>query len=65
MTDGDLGVVGTEVEDAFEQQMASDRLGTSEDVADVADVALYLASNRSEYTNGESIAADGGLVNTN
>jgi NAD(P)-dependent dehydrogenase (short-subunit alcohol dehydrogenase family) len=62
MADGDLGGVGMKKEDAFEQQIASGRLGTPEENADVA---LYLAFDRSEYINGESKAADGGLVNTN
>jgi len=62
MTDTDLGVVGTEVQDAVEEEISAGRLGTP---GDVADVALYLASDLSGYINGESLAVDGGLVNTN
>lgn len=62
MTDDDLGVIGTEVEAAALGDIPAGRIG---EPGDVADVAVYLASDMADYVNGESIAIDGGLANTN
>jgi NAD(P)-dependent dehydrogenase (short-subunit alcohol dehydrogenase family) len=62
MTDADLGVIGTEIEEAVREEIPSGRIG---ETGDVADAALYLASDLSAYVNGESLAVDGGLANTN
>jgi NAD(P)-dependent dehydrogenase (short-subunit alcohol dehydrogenase family) len=62
MTGDDLGVIGTEVEAAALGDIPAGRIG---EPGDVADVAVYLASDMADYVNGESIAIDGGLANTN
>jgi NAD(P)-dependent dehydrogenase (short-subunit alcohol dehydrogenase family) len=61
MTTDDVPIIGGEDEAAFRQSIPSRRFGTPEDVADTA---LYLASELSSYVNGESILVDGGMVNT-
>jgi NAD(P)-dependent dehydrogenase (short-subunit alcohol dehydrogenase family) len=45
---------------ATREEIALRRIGTPEDVAEVA---LFLASDLGDYVNGESIAVDGGMVN--
>ncbi|MDS0297436.1 SDR family oxidoreductase [Halogeometricum sp. S1BR25-6] len=61
MTTDDVPIFGTDAEDAYTQSIPSRRSGTPEDVADVA---LYLASDLSGYVNGESLSVDGGMANT-
>jgi NAD(P)-dependent dehydrogenase (short-subunit alcohol dehydrogenase family) len=61
MTTEDEAHVDTEEGTERERQsIALRRIGSPEDVADVA---LFLASDLSGYVNGESIAVDGGMVN--
>lgn len=50
-----------EEREAFVQQIPSRRLGGPDDVADAA---LFLASDLSSYVNGESLIVDGGYTNT-
>lgn len=61
MTTDDVPIVGTEAEEQFMQTIPSRRKGQPEDVADAA---LYLASDLSDYVNGESLVLDGGMTNT-
>ena len=61
MTTDDVPIVGTEDGEAFLQSIPSRRFGQPEDVADTA---LYLASDLSSYVNGESLTLDGGMTNT-
>ena len=61
MTTEDVPIVGTEVSDAVRERIPSRRFGQPEDVADAA---LYLASDLGSYVNGESLVLDGGLTNT-
>ena len=58
MTTEDVPIFGTEAEEQFLQMVPSGRGGTPEDVADAA---LYLASDLSDYVNGESLVVDGGM----
>ncbi len=58
MTTDDVPIFGTEAEDQCLQTVPSGRGGTPEDVADAA---LYLASDLSDYVNGESLVVDGGM----
>ena len=58
MTTDDVPIFGTEAEEQFLQKVPSGRGGTPEDVADAA---LYLASDLSDYVNGESLVVDGGM----
>ena len=58
MTTDDVPIFGTEAEDQFLQTVPSGRGGTP---GDVADAALYLASDLSDYVNGESLVVDGGM----
>jgi NAD(P)-dependent dehydrogenase (short-subunit alcohol dehydrogenase family) len=57
----DVPVVGTEEAEMVKAAIPSGRFGTPEDVADAA---LYLASDLSEYVNGTSLTVDGGQTNT-
>ena len=61
MTTDDVPIVGTEAGESFLEQIPSRRFGTPEDVADAA---LYLASDLADYVNGESLVVDGGMSNT-
>ncbi|PSP90776.1 3-ketoacyl-ACP reductase [Halobacteriales archaeon QS_4_66_20] len=61
MTRADSRVVDTEREDAFTEETPLGRLGQPEEVADAA---VYLASELSSYVNGESLLVDGGISNT-
>lgn len=61
MTTEDVPIIGGEQEEAFLQTIPSRRAGTPEDVADAA---LFLASDLSGYVNGESLILDGGMTNT-
>lgn len=61
MTTEDVPIFGTDAEEDFLQSIPSRRGGTPDDVADAA---LYLASDLSSYVNGESLLVDGGMTNT-
>jgi NAD(P)-dependent dehydrogenase (short-subunit alcohol dehydrogenase family) len=61
MTTDDVPIFGTEAEEAYAQGIPSGRTGRPEDIADAA---LYLASDLSDYVNGESLVVDGGMSNT-
>jgi NAD(P)-dependent dehydrogenase (short-subunit alcohol dehydrogenase family) len=61
MTTDDVPIVGTDAGESFLEQIPSRRFGTPEDVADAA---LYLASDLADYVNGESLVVDGGMHNT-
>ena len=61
MTTEDVPIVGGERGEMLRKRIASRRFGQP---GDVADAALYLASDLAGYVNGESLVVDGGLVNT-
>jgi NAD(P)-dependent dehydrogenase (short-subunit alcohol dehydrogenase family) len=61
MTREDVPILGSEDEEEALELIPSRRAGQPEDVADAA---LFLASDEAEYVNGESLLVDGGLVNT-
>lgn len=61
MTTEDVPIIGTEQGEAFLESIPSRRFGRPEDVADAA---LYLASDLSSYVNGESLVLDGGMTNS-
>jgi NAD(P)-dependent dehydrogenase (short-subunit alcohol dehydrogenase family) len=61
MVTEDVPIIGGESEDAFLQTVPLREFGHPEDIADAA---LYLASDRSEYVNGESLVVDGGSTHT-
>ncbi|WP_423747172.1 SDR family oxidoreductase (plasmid) [Haladaptatus sp. SPP-AMP-3] len=61
MTTDDVAIVGTEEGEMYEHMIPSRRFGTP---TDVANGALYLASDLADYVNGESLVLDGGLSNT-
>lgn len=61
MTEDDVRIVGTDAGDAYQQQIPSGRFADPEDVADAA---VFLASDMGEYVNGSSLVLDGGLTNT-
>jgi len=61
MTAEDVPLVGGETGEALVEEIPGGRFGEPEDVADAA---LYLASDLAEYVTGESLVVDGGLANT-
>ena len=61
MTTDDVPIIGTEAGEGFMQTIPSRRWGQPEDIADAA---LYLASDLASYVNGESLTVDGGMTNT-
>ncbi|WEL21473.1 SDR family oxidoreductase [Halorhabdus sp. BNX81] len=61
MVTDDVPIIGGESEDAFRQQIPSRRFGKPEDIGNAA---LFLASDMSDYVNGESLVVDGGQTNT-
>ncbi len=61
MTTEDVQIIGTEHGEQYRQSIPSRRFGAPEDVADAA---LFLASDQSDYVNGESLVVDGGMSNT-
>lgn len=61
MTTEDVPIIGTEAEEKFLETVPLGKAGTPEDVADAA---VYLASDLSSYVNGESLVVDGGLTHT-
>ncbi|QFU84103.1 glucose 1-dehydrogenase [Natronorubrum aibiense] len=61
MTTDDFPIMGTDAEEDFLQAIPSRRAGQPEDVADAA---LYLASDLSDYVTGESLVVDGGMTNS-
>jgi len=61
MVSDDVPIVGSESEEAFLQQVPARRFGQPEDIGDAA---VYLASDMSDYVNGESLVVDGGMTNT-
>lgn len=61
MVSEDVPIVGSENEEAFLQQVPKRRFGQP---GDIGDAAVYLASDMSDYVNGESLVVDGGQTNT-
>ncbi|TYL39846.1 3-ketoacyl-ACP reductase [Natronococcus pandeyae] len=61
MTTDDYAIIGTEAEDEFLGGIPAHRAGQPEEVADAA---VYLASDLSAYVTGESLTVDGGMSNT-
>ena len=61
MTTDDFPIVGTEEEKATEEAIPLRRLGTPEDVANVA---TFLSSDLASYVTAESIVVDGGQLRT-
>lgn len=56
----DVGMLGTEAEAEYAETVPLGRLAKPREVADVA---LFLASERSSFVNGESLSVDGGKAN--
>ena len=61
MTTDDVPILGTETGEGYRQTIPSRRFADPEDIADAA---LYLASDMADYVNGESLVVDGGMSNT-
>ena len=61
MTTDDVPIIGTDEGEGYRQTIPSRRFG---DTDDIADAALYLASDLGDYVNGESLVVDGGMTNT-
>ncbi|MFC6837881.1 SDR family oxidoreductase [Halomarina ordinaria] len=61
MTREDSRVVGTDAGEAFRDRIPLGAFGRPEDVADAA---LYLASDLARYVTGESLVVDGGIHST-
>lgn len=61
MTRQDSKVIGTDRNEAYEDAIPMGRFGQPEEVADAA---LYLASDMADYVNGESLVVDGGIHST-
>lgn len=61
MTADDVPLVVGDVGDALVDEIPRGRFGQP---ADVADAALYLASDLADYVTGESLVVDGGISNT-
>lgn len=61
MTTEDVPVIGTESGEGMLQTIPSRRFDKPENVADAA---LYLASDLASYVNGESLVVDGGMTNS-
>jgi len=61
MVSEDVPIIGSESEEAFLQQVPKRRFGQPEDIGDAA---VFLASDMSDYVNGESMVVDGGMTNT-
>jgi NAD(P)-dependent dehydrogenase (short-subunit alcohol dehydrogenase family) len=59
MTTVDVPVVGTEYGD---QLIAENPLGRAAQPADIANGALFLASDEASYVTGATFAVDGGLT---
>lgn len=61
MASEDAEMVGTEVEAALNEQTP---LARTADPAEIADSAVFLASDMASYVTGASLLVDGGLTNT-
>ncbi len=61
MVTDDVPIIGGESEEEFLQTVPLRRFGA---VDDIADAAVYLASEMSGYVNGESLVVDGGMTST-
>jgi NAD(P)-dependent dehydrogenase (short-subunit alcohol dehydrogenase family) len=62
MTEDDVPIVGTEQGDQYAKSTIP--MGRFGDPEEVADAALYLASEQSSYVNGESLVVDGGVTHS-
>jgi len=61
MTTDDVPIVGTDQGEGYLQTIPSRRFGDPEDIADAA---VFLASDMSDYVNAESMVVDGGMTNS-
>ncbi|WP_254542950.1 SDR family oxidoreductase [Halomarina pelagica] len=61
MTTEDMPMIGTQEGEAIRETLPIQRYGTPEDVANAA---VFLASDLASYVTAESILVDGGMVNT-
>ncbi|MFW5919771.1 MAG: SDR family oxidoreductase [Halanaeroarchaeum sp.] len=59
MTTDDVPIIGTEGGEQYKQTIPLGRWG---EPGDIADGAVYLASDLSSYVNGESLVIDGGMT---